>query len=171
MGVYYLDYLYCEVFLAEEDIDAVPGSGQADGACSAIADKAYVKEQFRAISCEKLKDAVKKLCDGPELRDRHDALMYIGWMVALGIKEERCTRHNSTATKTTNDGFVWLLVSLKQARKLWSTDVFTLYRLYPDGSEAQIETDGELEESIEKGYQIGIEVGYTDSLVAVDRIH
>ncbi len=86
---YYLDYLHREVFLEEEDIQAVPESGRADDACDAIADKMYVMQQFQADSFRALKDAVCALCDSPQIRSRHDALMYIVWVVALSIKEER----------------------------------------------------------------------------------
>ncbi len=86
---YYLDYLHKEVFLEEEDIQAVPESGCADEACAVIADKMYVTQQFQADSFKDLKDAVCALCDSPQIRSRHDALMYIVWMVALNIKEER----------------------------------------------------------------------------------
>ena len=34
---YYMDCLHREIFLEEEDIQAVPESGRADKACSAIA--------------------------------------------------------------------------------------------------------------------------------------
>lgn len=85
---YYLDYLYMEVFLLDEDIEAVPESGAADNACSLIADKPYIKKQFEDISFENLRDAVCKLCDEPEIKTRHDAIMYIVWLAALGIKEE-----------------------------------------------------------------------------------
>jgi len=47
---YYLDYLHREIFLEEEDIQTVPESGRADDACSAIAEKPYVVEQFMADS-------------------------------------------------------------------------------------------------------------------------
>ena len=39
---YYMDCLHREIFLEEEDIQAVPESGRADEACSAIAEKPYV---------------------------------------------------------------------------------------------------------------------------------
>ena len=45
---YYMDCLHREIFLEEEDIQAVPESGRADKACSAIAGKPYVVEQFMA---------------------------------------------------------------------------------------------------------------------------
>ncbi len=86
---YYLDYLHKEVFLEEEDIQAVPESGGADEACAVIADKMYMTQQFQADSFKVLKDAVCALCDSPQIRSRHDALMYIVWIVALSIKEER----------------------------------------------------------------------------------
>ena len=35
-----------------------------------------------------------------------------------------------------------------------------LYRLYADDSESLIESEAELESTIEGGYQIGIEVGF-----------
>lgn len=83
-----MDYLCREVFLLDEDIEAVPESGAADNACFLIADKPYVKKQFEDISFENLKDIVCKLCDNPEIKNRHDAIMYIVWMAALSIKEE-----------------------------------------------------------------------------------
>lgn len=160
MGTCYLDYLNREVYLQEEDIEAVPESGRADEACSLIADKRYVREQFMAVPCGELKEAVCKLCDNPEIRNRHDALMYIVWLAALGIKEERASRHGSSNTKTTRDGFVWLLVTPRQARKLWEAEIFTLYRLYSDDSESMIESEVDLESTIKGGYRIGIEVGF-----------
>ena len=54
---YYLDYLHREIFLEEEDIQTVPESGRADDACSAIAEKPYVVEQFMADSFRTLKAA------------------------------------------------------------------------------------------------------------------
>jgi len=85
---YYIDYLYREVFLLDEDIEIVPESGAADNSCSLIADKPYIKKQFEDISFKNLKDTVCKLCDNPEIKTRHDAIMYIVWMAALSIKEE-----------------------------------------------------------------------------------
>lgn len=158
---YYLDYLHREIFLEEEDIQAVPESGRADEACSAIAEKPYVMEQFMADSFRTLKDVVSRLCDSPDIKSRHDALMYIVWMAALDIKERRTLRHCEANIKVTReDGFVWLLVPAEKARKLWAADVFTLYRLYDDDSESLIENEADLESTIEGGYRIGIEVGF-----------
>lgn len=88
MKTYYMDYLYQEVFLLDEDIEAVPESGSADNACSLIADKIYVQKQFENRPFDNLKDVVCKLCDEPEIETRHDAIMFLVWMAALGIKEE-----------------------------------------------------------------------------------
>lgn len=159
---YYLDCLHREIFLEEEDIQAVPESGRADDACAAIAEKAYVAEQFRTDSFRTLKEAVNSLCDTPDIRSRHDALMYIVWMAALDIRERRTLRHGEAAVKVTReDGFVWLLVPAEKVRKLWEADVFALYRLYADDSESLIESEADLESAIEGGYRIGIEVGFT----------
>lgn len=67
-------------------------------------------------------------------------------------------------TKTCSDGFVWLLITHDQARRLWEVDVFTLYRLYDDDAEAEIESEKDLERTIERGCQIGIEVGFISQL-------
>ena len=116
---YYLDYLHREIFLEEEDIQTVPESGRADDACSAIAEKPYVVEQFMADSFRTLKDVASRLCDSPDIKSRHDALMYIVWRVALDIKEWRTLSHSEAAVKVTReDGFVWLLVSAENAHRV-----------------------------------------------------
>lgn len=168
---YYLDYLHREIFLEEEDIQAVPESGRADEACAAIAGKPYVMEQFTADSFRSLKEAVSRLCDSPEIKSRHDALMYIVWMAALDIKERRAMRHTEAGVKITReDGFVWLLVPAEKARKLWAAEVFTLYRLYADDSESMIESEADLESTIEGGYRIGIEVGFASVMAHAARL-
>lgn len=168
---YYMDCLHREIFLEEEDIQAVPESGRADDVCSAIAGKPYVVEQFMADSFRTLKDAVSRLCDSPDVKSRHDALMYIVWTAALDIRERRTLRHGEAAVKVTReDGFVWLLVPAENARKLWEADVFALYRLYADDSESLIESEADLESTIEGGYQIGIEVGLASVMGHAARI-
>lgn len=89
LNYYYLDYLYREIGLTAEDVRSVPESGSADDACSRIADKKYVKAQFADMPFEQLRKAVQSLCDDPEINTRKDAIMYIVWMVALSIKEEK----------------------------------------------------------------------------------
>lgn len=162
---YYLDYLHREIFLEEEDIQAVPESGWADDACAAIAEKTYVAEQFRTDSFPTLKAVVSSLCDTPDIRSRHDALMYIVWIAASDIKERRSMRHGEAEIKITrDDGFVWLLVPTDKALALWKAAVFPLYRLYADDSESLIENDGEMQAALESGCRIGIEVGFVSTM-------
>lgn len=173
METHYLDHLHREISLEEEDIQTVPESGRADEACSAIADKAYIRKQFHDVPFTELKKAAQVLCDNPEIHSRKDALMFFIWSAALSIKEERY-EHNrereTKGTKTCADGFVWLLVSHGQARKLWEADAISLYRLYGDDSESLIETEEYLEETIKEDYRIGIEVGYVSQLAVTVRM-
>lgn len=164
MESYYIDYLYQGISLKEEDIEAVPEMGQADDACSIIADKKYIIRQFKDVSFKALKDTVCKLCDEPEIKSRKDALMYLVWLAALGIKEERCISRGDPKTKVLADGFVWLVLSNEQARKLWEIEAFTLYTLCDDDSESMIETEEDLENSIRQSRPIGIEVGFLSKL-------
>lgn len=164
MESYYIDYLYREISLKEEDIEAVPEMGQADDACKTIADKKYILRQFKDVSFKRLKDVICKLCDEPEIRTRGDALMYLVWLAALDIKEKRFLSHGSPKTKVLADGFVWLIISNEQARQLWKTEAFTLYTLYDDDSEGMIETEEDLENSIRRASPIGIEVCFLSQL-------
>lgn len=157
---YHMDCLNCEIFLEEEDIQAVPESGRADEACAFIADKAYIKKQFRDIPFVRLRKAAATIFDNPDIPDRKTAIMFFIWHAALCIKEQRYERHGERRTKTCADGFVWLLVSHEQARKLWKADAIPLYRLYEDDSESLIETEEGLEETINGNYPIGIEVEF-----------
>ena len=68
--------------------------------------------------------------------------------------------HGNSSTKTTREGFVWLLVTPRQAGKLWEAEIFTLYRLYSDGSESMVESEADLEPTIKGGYRTGIGVGF-----------
>ena len=69
---YYLDYLHREIFLEEEDIQTVPESGRADDACSAIAEKPYVVEQFMADSFRTLKDVDLLVKTGAETPQKQE---------------------------------------------------------------------------------------------------
>ena len=81
LNYYYLDYLYREIGLTRSDIESVPESRSGDDACS--------------VTDEQLFNAVKSLCDNPELPSRKIAIMYIVWMVALSIKEEEFTNQKT----------------------------------------------------------------------------
>lgn len=83
----YLDYLHIELGLEKADVEDVPLSGRADDACDAIANKEYVKKQLEKFSDDELSDAVKKICDDPEIAGRHTAISYLIWVAALDIKE------------------------------------------------------------------------------------
>lgn len=83
----YLDYLHMEIGLKPEDVAMVPLAGCADDACSEIADKQYVIDQLAGVSDDRLFEAVKSLCDNPELTCRKHAIEYIVWMLACNIKE------------------------------------------------------------------------------------
>lgn len=157
---YYIDYLHTEIYLEQKDIEAIPLSGSADEACSVIADKSYIKRQFKDISFARLKDTVCKLCDNPKIKSRKEAIMYLIWIAALDIKENGRLCLGCPNLKVCSDGFVWLVITPEEARKLWNAGVFSLYVLYDDESEAMIEREIELEDYLDKGLQIGIEVGF-----------
>jgi hypothetical protein len=61
--------------------------------------------------------------------------------------------------KINKDGFIWLIVNDK-AKEIFNSGLFALYALYPDDTEAQIESFDMLNEILEQGLDIGIEVSY-----------
>ncbi len=63
--------------------------------------------------------------------------------------------------KITKDNFVWKLVN-NQAKELFSTGIFEIFALYGDDSESLIETSTQLNEALEQGLDIGIEVGFLE---------
>lgn len=71
--------------------------------------------------------------------------------------------------KIVND-FIWLIVTDK-AKEIFNADLFQLYTLHDDGTEAMIETFEDLNKSLENGLDIGVEVGYIatqDAKVALE---
>jgi len=66
-------------------------------------------------------------------------------------------------TKTMKDGFVYLLVTGK-AKEIYTSGLFELFALYDDDSESLIESHGQLTEALEQGLDIGISVGYKESI-------
>lgn len=56
------------------------------------------------------------------------------------------------------DGFVWKVVT-DQAKEIFQSELFPLYKLYEDGSEALIEEFDDLQIALEQGMDIGIEIG------------
>jgi hypothetical protein len=62
-------------------------------------------------------------------------------------------------TKTTTNGFTWLIVTEK-AKEIFTSGLFELYLLHDNDAESLINSYEELNEILEKGGNIGIEVGY-----------
>lgn len=65
----------------------------------------------------------------------------------------------STIKVTKEDGFVWLIVT-GQAKEIYNSGLFDLYILYDDDSESLIEDFERLNNALESGLTIGIEVGF-----------
>ena len=67
--------------------------------------------------------------------------------------------------KIMEDGFVWLIVT-DVAEKLYYSNAVQLYRLYDDGTEALIENFRNLQNALEAGNDIGVEIAPLQSLTA-----
>jgi len=61
--------------------------------------------------------------------------------------------------KTTKDNFIFKIVTEK-AKEIFNSGLFELFALNNDDSETKIDTFEQLTDSLEKGLQIAIEVGY-----------
>jgi hypothetical protein len=61
------------------------------------------------------------------------------------------------------DDFVWLLITDK-AKEVYQSGLFdgSIFALYDDGSEDSCETYEDLLTALERGLEIGIEVGHVD---------
>jgi hypothetical protein len=66
-------------------------------------------------------------------------------------------------TKVVN-GFVWLVVTNK-AKEVFSSGTFDLYVLHDDKSESLVETYAQINDAIEYGLDIAIEVGSLSEIV------
>lgn len=85
----YLDYFHKEVFIMKEDASSVPLSGSADDSCDEIAKQDYFIEQFADLSDEELfVNTIRLIGDGDLITSRHEALMYIAWIVSCNYQEE-----------------------------------------------------------------------------------
>ena len=65
---------------------------------------------------------------------------------------------NDENIRITEDGFIWKIVT-DVAKMIFTNGTFELFTLYDDGSESRIESFSEIEEALELGLPIGIEVG------------
>lgn len=61
------------------------------------------------------------------------------------------------------DKFIWLPVSEK-AKEIFSSGTFELYVLHTDGSESLVESHAQINDALECGLTIAIEVGYLESV-------
>jgi hypothetical protein len=61
--------------------------------------------------------------------------------------------------KVMQDGFVYKLVSGEKAKDVFAFGLFELYIIWDDDSESLIDNWMSLNESLEKGFDIGIPVG------------
>lgn len=62
--------------------------------------------------------------------------------------------------KEVRDGFIWFVVSQEQAEKIFINEIFDIYKLYSDGSEALIEDLYEIKDAFDKGFKVAIEIGF-----------
>jgi hypothetical protein len=67
----------------------------------------------------------------------------------------------TTTNKITKDGFIWLLVTDK-AKEIYQSGLFSLYKLYNNNADGLIESLDDLNEALERGVSIGIEVGFVE---------
>jgi len=61
--------------------------------------------------------------------------------------------------KVTSDGYVWCIVTYA-AKELFSSGALSIYALHDDESETLIETHEQLQEALDGGTPIGIDVGF-----------
>jgi hypothetical protein len=61
--------------------------------------------------------------------------------------------------KVTDDGFVWKLIDKNKAKQILMLELFDLYALHNDGSESLILNFLDLDNALENGDCIGMEVG------------
>jgi len=57
------------------------------------------------------------------------------------------------------DGFVWLLVTDK-AKEVFSSELFDVYKLHNDESESLCQSYADINDALEVGLELGIEVGF-----------
>lgn len=62
--------------------------------------------------------------------------------------------------KNTDEPFVWMTLSEREARSVYFTGAFTMYKVYPDSTESEIDSYDSLNEALEDGVVVAIEVGH-----------
>ena len=61
--------------------------------------------------------------------------------------------------KITKDNFVWKILTLEEAIKIFELDIFEIFALHEDGSETLIHSLDYIINFAETGAELGIEVG------------
>ena len=80
--------------------------------------------------------------------------------VDMAAQQEQTTKSKPMVDmKVTNSGFVWKLVDGEKAKDIFALGMFELYIIWTDDSESLVESWTQLNNALESGYQIGIEVG------------
>lgn len=70
--------------------------------------------------------------------------------------------NQDTIKITSEDKFIWKIVTLAEAKAIMRKDIFTLHALYDDDSESVIADEAELVDYVKRGVEIGIEVGFVN---------
>jgi hypothetical protein len=70
--------------------------------------------------------------------------------------------NQDTIKITSEDKFIWKVVTLAEAKAIIRKDIFTLHALYDDDSESMIADEAELVDYVKRGVEIGIEVGFVN---------
>ena len=60
------------------------------------------------------------------------------------------------------DGFVWLIITHK-AKEVFGSCLFSVYKLHHDGSESLCESYADINDALEFGLELAIEVGHLPS--------
>lgn len=63
---------------------------------------------------------------------------------------------------TSEDNFVWRLLTVEQAKAFFKADIDSLYALHSDDTESLIHDFEEIDEYDSRGIEFGIEVGFTN---------
>jgi hypothetical protein len=85
----------------------------------------------------------------------------VGWGVFKAIDEEQYTMLNSHKDMfITHDGFCWKVINEEQARAILEHEIMDVFQLYGDNSEGNIEDMNDLNEAINAGRQLALEVGF-----------
>ena len=66
---------------------------------------------------------------------------------------------------TEGDNFIWKLLTEQEAKDCMEHELFSLYALHDDNTESFICDEEELQEAINDGLDVGIEVGFLQDII------